>query len=199
MKKVLLYLIIVLIILAVAVALGKFTYNLIKTNSEHTNSSSNINEKLEENNNKTISTSIKQRDEFNTRALFDLGDGNTDVTIDLMANDMQYNSDNALYHKIITNMEDYTKYKERIDLPDLAEDDFNEIFLVIISNENVRTDSEKDLFIYDVYADGDITNIIMKQKENPKIDISDESQNNVFYAVVDKAELRTSAKVIIEK
>ena len=102
-------------------------------------------------------------------------------------------------NKIITNMQDYTKYKERIDLPNLTEKDFENIFLVVVSNENIRPDNEKDLLIYDVYATDDTTNIIMKQKSNPNLALTDQAQNNVFYAVVDKIQLRNSAKVIIEK
>ncbi len=202
MKKFFINFIIFLIIIIILIFIGRYVYNFTKSDSKNTENSNSTNTSNIINNNEyteEISTNIKQRGEFNTRGLFDLGNGISDYTTDLMANDMVYNAENALYHKIITNMQDYTKYKERIDLPNLTEKDFENIFLVVVSNENIRPDNEKDLLIYDVYATDDTTNIIMNQKSNPNLALTDQAQNNVFYAVVDKIQLRNSAKVIIEK
>lgn len=138
---------------------------------------------------------IKQEDKIETRGLFDTGDGITTYEIDLMANDMTWNEETRLYHRIITNIEDYNKYKSRINkLPDMEEKDFDENFLIIIANENKRDIDESDLKISDVYAKEDITYIILKQKEMP--DYS--NQGNVWYAVVDKSQLKENIKVEIE-
>ena len=57
---------------------------------------------------------IKKQDEVKSRGLFDLGDGHTEYEINLMANDMTWNSKNSLYHRIIDNRADYEVYKSRI-------------------------------------------------------------------------------------
>lgn len=196
MKKII-CIIICIVILVLIIAIGK-NYLKNKNNSnnlEETNSNSIINIETEK-----ISklSNILEKGEMNTRGLFDLGNG-TNYSIDLMANDMTWNPENSLYHKVITNMEDYNKYKDRINIPTLTEKDFETKFLVVVSNENIRDDDEKDLFIYDVYSDNNITNIVMKQKENPNLSLGNEEQNNVFYAVVDKKQLKEMAKVIIDK
>lgn len=138
---------------------------------------------------------IKKEDKVETRGLFDTGDGITTYETDLMANDMIWNGDVRLYHRIITNKEDYQKYKERVaELPEISEINFEENFVLIIANENVRDIDEKDMKIDQVYANNDTTYIILKQKENP--DYSNEC--NVWYAIVDKRQLRDNIKVKIE-
>lgn len=138
---------------------------------------------------------IKKEDEIASRGLFDRGDGITTYEIDLMVNDMIWNSEPKLYHKIITNIDDYHIYKERVnELPDLTDKDFEENFVVIIANENVRDFDEKDLHIYNVYAEKDTTYIILKQKENP----DETNESNIWYAIVDKSQLRDNIKVEIE-
>ena len=139
---------------------------------------------------------IKQQDEVNSRGLFDTGDGITTYETDLMANDMVWDSEPRLYHKIITNMDDYSKYKSRVSqLPDMTENDFNESFLVIIANENIRQLHEQDLTIYNVLADETTIHITMKQKENPNYN----NDNNIWYAIVDKSQLRDNVDVKIEQ
>ena len=139
---------------------------------------------------------IKQKDEVNSRGLFDTGNGITTYEVDLMANDMTWNAEPRLYHRIITNMDDYNKYKSRVSqLPDMVESDFNENFLVIVANENVRQRHEKDMTIYKVEADDTTTHITMKQKENPNY----ENDSNIWYAIVNKSQLRDSADVQIEQ
>lgn len=181
-----------IIVIILVIMIGK---NYLK-NTNNSNVEENISNNVEEN---TKLSNIIEKGEMNTRGLFDLGDGISNYSIDLMANDMTWNPENSLYHKIITNMEEYNKYKDRIDLPNLTTTDFENKFVIVVSNENIREDDEKDLFIYDVYADENVTNIVMKQKENPNLTLDDEKQNNVFYAVVDKKQLKDVAKVIIEK
>ena len=139
---------------------------------------------------------IKKQDEVKSRGLFDLGDGRTYYEIDLMANDMTWNEKTSLYHRIIDNITDYEKYKSRInEFPNADEIDFNENFVVVIANENIRQPHEKDLTIYNITADENTTHIIMKQKENPYYN----AENNIWYAIVDKSLLRESADVIIEQ
>jgi RNA polymerase sigma-70 factor (ECF subfamily) len=139
---------------------------------------------------------IKKQEEVNSRGLFDLGDGITTYETDLMANDMTWNENSRLYHKIIDNSEDYQIYKTRInELPNIEEINFDENFVVIIANENIRQMHEKDLTISDIVADDTTTHIIMKQKENPNYD----NDNNIWYAIVDKSQLRDNADVEIEQ
>ena len=139
---------------------------------------------------------IKKQDEVNSRGLFDLGDGHTYYEIDLMANDMIWNTKPRLYHRIIDNSKDYEKYKSRInEFPNVDEIDFNENFVVVIANENIRQPHEKDLTIFNITADENTTHIIMKQKENPDFN----AESNIWYAIVDKSLLRESADVIIEQ
>ena len=139
---------------------------------------------------------IKKQDEVLSRKLFDLGDGHTDYSINLMANDMVWNAKSKLYHRIIDNSMDYEKYKERIDeFPNIDEINFDENFVVIIANENIRQPHEKDLTIYDIKVDDNTTYIIMKQKENPNYD----TNSNIWYAIVDKTLLRKNASVLIEQ
>ena len=138
---------------------------------------------------------IKKQDEVQSRGLFDLGDGITTYEIDLMQNDMTWNDKSRLYHRLISNSADYEKYKSRVsELPDVTEINFDESFVVIIANENIRQMHEKDLTIYNVTADDNTTHIIMKQKENPNYD----NENNIWYAVIDKSLLRENADVTIE-
>lgn len=197
MKKIICVIICIVIILLIIIIGKNYFKNIISIDSKESfvNNTNDVNTEVEKN---TELLNIRESGEMNTRGLFDLGNG-TDYSIDLMANDMTWNSENSLYHKVITNIEEYSKYKTRISLPELTNIDFETYFVVIVSNENVREDDEKDLFIYNVYADENTTNIIMKQKENPNLILGDEEQNNVFYAIVDKTQLRDTAKVIIDK
>lgn len=138
---------------------------------------------------------IKKQEEITSRGLFDLGDGITTYETDLMANDMTWNQKPRLYHKIISDEEEYNKYKSRInELPNLEEIHFEENFLLIIANENVRQLHEKDLTISEITADETTTHIIMKQKENPDYN----NDNNIWYAIVDRSLLRENADVSIE-
>ena len=151
----------------------------------------------------TISSEPKKiisRGELKTSGLYMLEDGTMDPSIDLMSTDMTYTSSCNLYKKIITNMLDYNKYKNRIKIPDMNESDFEKSFLVIVANENLRHfDYEKDLIIYDVYSDDSVTHIIMKQRENPNLEINQAYLNNVFYAIVDNSQLKEKSDIVIEQ
>ena len=137
---------------------------------------------------------IKKQEEIKSRGLFDLGDGITTYETDLMANDMTWNEKSRLYHKLINTIEDYNKYKSRIsELPNLEDINFNENFIVIIANENIRQMHEKDLTIANITADETTTHIEMKQKENPDYN----NDNNIWYAIVDNSLLRENADVMI--
>lgn len=139
---------------------------------------------------------IEQNGEFQSRGLFDLGDGLTYYEIDLMANDMTWNAEPRLYHKIITNMNDYNKYQDRLkQLPQMTESDFDSKFMVILANENVRYEGEEDLEIYNVRFEQNSTYITMKQKRNP----DKNSEKNIFYAIVNKNALKDNIVVEIEK
>lgn len=140
-------------------------------------------------------TFIKKQDKIETRGLFDDGRGYTDYETDLMANDMTWQDDVRLYYKIITNSNDYEKYKSRITtFPEVSEINFGENFIVIIANENTRDFDEIDMEVSNIYAEDETTNIVMKQKDNP--DIKDKT--NVWYAIVDNSQLKDNIKIKIE-
>lgn len=140
-------------------------------------------------------TFIKKQDKMETRGLFDDGRGYTDYETDLMASDMTWQDDVRLYYRIIASAKDYEKYKSRIStFPEISEINFDENFVVIIANENFRDFDEIDMEISNVYADETTTNIIMKQKENPNMD----DTTNVWYAIVDKSQLKDNVKITIE-
>lgn len=140
-------------------------------------------------------TFIKKQDKMETRGLFDDGRGYTDYETDLMANDMTWQDDVRLYYRTITNSKDYEKYKSRIStFPEISEINFEENFIVIIANENYRDFDEIDMEITNVYANDSTTNIIMKQKENPNMN----DTTNVWYAIVDKSQLKDNVKIRIE-
>ena len=138
---------------------------------------------------------IKKQDQTTSRGLFDFGDGQTFYENNLMANDMTYDYKSRMYYKIISNSDDYQKYKSRVDeFPNINEINFEENFIVIIANENTRQFHEADMEVYNAFADESTTHIIMKQKENPNY----ENKNNIWYAVLDKSLLRDNADVTIE-
>lgn len=138
---------------------------------------------------------IKKQDKMETRGLFDDGRGYTDYETDLMANDMTWQNDVRLYYRTITNSNDYEKYKSRIStFPEASEINFNENFIIIIANENYRDLDEIDMEIINIYADQSTINVIMKQKENP--DMNDIT--NVWYAIVDKSQLKENTKITIK-
>ncbi len=140
-------------------------------------------------------TFIKKQDKVETRGLFDDGRGYSNYETDLMANDMTWQDDVGLYCRTITDEKDYKKYKSRISMfPEVSEINFDENFIVIIANENLRNFDEIDMEISNVYADESTTNIIMKQKENPNMN----DTTNVWYAIVDKSQLKDNVKIIIE-
>ncbi|MGN0992381.1 MAG: RNA polymerase sigma factor [Bacilli bacterium] len=140
-------------------------------------------------------TFIKKQDKIETRGLFDDGRGYTDYETDLMANDMTWQDDVRLYYRIITNSDDYEKYKSRIStFPEVSEINFDENFIVIIANENYRDFDEIDMEISNVYVDETTTNIIMKQKENPNMN----DTTNVWYVIVDNSQLKDNVKIAIE-
>lgn len=140
-------------------------------------------------------TFIKKQDKVETRRLFDDGRGYSNYATDLMANDMTWQDDVGLYCRTITNEKDYKKYKSRIStFPEVSEINFDKNFIVIIPNENLRNFDEIDMEISNVYADESTTNIIMKQKENPNMN----DTTNVWYAIIDKSQLKNNVKIIIE-
>ena len=136
---------------------------------------------------------IKMKGEMYSRELFEK-DGDLSYENSLLDNDMIYYDETRLYYKIISNVEEYNIYKERIELPKMEDNDFKENFLLILSNENLRNEDEIDLEISDVIINNDTMHIIMKQKENPDYD----SETNIFWAVVDNSMLKNEVAVEIE-
>lgn len=139
--------------------------------------------------------SIKKEEKLETRGLFDDGRGISYYEIDLMANDMTWQDDVRLYYRVLTNAEDYKKYKDRIsEFPETDEIDFTNNFIVVVANENYRDFDEIDMEIVNIYSEDGITKIVMKQKENPNM----EDNSNVWYAIVDKSELNDNVKIEVE-
>ena len=136
---------------------------------------------------------IIEKGEMQSRGLFGK-DGDLSYENDLLDNNMTYHPDTRLYYRIINNMIDYNVYKERIEIPELNEKDFENNFLLVVSNENVRLQDETDLEISDVFVIDDVMQIAIKQKGNPNYN----SQTNVFWAFVDNTVLKDKVNIIIE-
>lgn len=182
---------------------GKYMVNTESTISNNVITNSlNTNSDLEENtieNSTVLSSSIVKNGELKTSGLYNYN-GDLSYENDLMQNDMIYHTECSLYHKIVTNMNDYNKYKERIAIPEMTENDFTNRVLVIIANETLRKDpKETNLMIYDISCDETTTNIIMKQKETTKDNADQELMNNVFWAIFDKSQLKDNIIVTINK
>ncbi len=139
-------------------------------------------------------TYIIEKKEISTLNLIEDENHVSYYEVNLVANDMQFDNNVYLSYKIITNMTDYNKYNERISLPEMTADKFNDIFMVIIFNEANRSKDEIDLTIDRISSDNTTTHIIMKQKENHSI----YSENNVFWAVVDKSQLKENISIEIQ-
>ncbi len=199
MKKIIgVILLLILIVITIGLYLGKNIADIEKNNTNSLSNDSEQNINIIENNT-ALNSIIKERGEIKTSGLYNYN-GDMSYENDLMQNDMIYHTECSLYHKIITNMSDYNKYKERITIPDMVESDFNNTFLVIIADETLRKDlKETNLMIYDIYSDETTTYIIMKQKDETKLNVDQELLNNVFYAIVDKSLLKDNVKVEIEK
>lgn len=186
MRKILIALIICILII-LGVYFGKNIINLQKVNSD------NIIENISNNTytNEVIDSNIKENGELNTSGLYEYN-GSFAYEYDLMRNDMIFNSNVTLYHKVITNREDYDVYTSRIS--ELPEVNFEEDFIIIIANENIRNASENDLIISSIVSDENTIHIDLKQRENPNY----ECMNNVFYAVADKSKLREKVDITIK-
>lgn len=195
MKKFIVVVIIVLLIFCLSFMFGKY---FIK-NAEESSANSNLSENaVDDNTSKDNAHNyIIEKSEMETSGLYTLFTPEEfimNADVDLMQTDMTYVSSCNLYYKIINNMDDYEKFRSRIGLPEITKSDFDEKFLVVVSNESERN-AEIDLTIYDVYADETTTHIVMKQKDDSEASFS---QCNVFYAVVDISQLRDSADLVID-
>lgn len=138
---------------------------------------------------------IKEQNKLQSTLIWQNGSGISDYETDLTQNDMIRSETSNLYYKIITNMEDYNKYKSRInELPKMSKDSFNENFLVIVASINYMELRDRDLTIVDVLADETTTHITLKQKENPDYNNCD----NIWYAIVDNSQLRDNVEAEIE-
>ena len=198
MKKFIVVVIIVLLIFGLSFMFGKY---FIK-NAEESSDNSNLSENTVDDTTSKDNTHnyIIEKSEMETSGLYTLFTPEEfimNADVDLMQTDMTYVSSCNLYYKIINNMDDYEKFSSRIGLPEMTKSDFDEKFLVVVSNESERN-AEIDLTIYDVYADETTTHIVMKQKDNSETGSSQYSQANVFYAVVDISQLKDSADLVID-
>lgn len=138
---------------------------------------------------------IKRQETINSRGLFDSGDGITNYETDLTQNDMKYSEESELLYKVITNMNDYQKYKERVNsLPEMTQDDFNTEFLLIMTWRVEREIHQTDLKVNNIIAEDNATYIYLAQKENANIN----SKNNIIYAVISKEKLKDNIVILTE-
>lgn len=165
----------ILIIFLISFMVGFKIYNNVNTNIEN----EEIEKTSEEKTPKKVSY-IKERAEMTSYTLYDF------EGVDLLREDMIWNSKSRLYHKIITNMEDYNVYNKRIDLPDMSENDFLNYSIAVITYENPREIYEIDSYISEIIVEGETSNIILKQYDNPR----ENCKNNVLWAVVNKEMLK---------
>ena len=194
MKKstVLKVLLVIIVVALAAFGVFYFTNKDSKTNLD-SNSNETKNNTSVANKQENIDNNIIEKGEMHTRGLFEK-DGLTGSENNLLNNDMTMCKEATLYYRVISNIEDYKIYSERIDIPKMTEEDFENKALLIVSNENVREPEETDLEISDVVVNNDVTTIIMKQKENPDY----ESKTNVFYAIVSNSLIKDDVTIVIE-
>ena len=183
MKKKIIIIFFILFIFLCSIQVGKMLYSNFEKNQD-----------IKEENSETESSYIKERGEMTTRGLFEVGNVSSYET-DLMANDMTFDNDTRLYYRVITNVEDYNVYKERLySIPAMTTTDFENNFAIILANENERNSNEVDLIIYDIVDEETTSRIIVKQRENPR----EYCENNVFWAIVDKSVLNEQIDVEIQ-
>ncbi len=136
---------------------------------------------------------IKQQEEINSSGLYTDEQGFSYYEVDLTQNDMIYDEQSMLYYKIISDLQDYDKYKSKVnELPDISKEKFQEIFVIIIANTGMRQPHESDLNISEIKSDETTLYITMDQKAEPDYN----NFGRVWYAVVDKMLLRNNVKII---
>ena len=165
----------ILIIFLISCTVGFKIYNNVNVNIENNEIEKTSEEKIPEK-----ASYIKERAEITAYTLYDF------EGIDLLRDDMIWNSKSRLYHKIITNIEDYNVYNKRIDLPNMTENDFLSYSIIVITFENPREIYELDSYISEIINEEETSNIILKQYENPR----ENCKNNVLWAVVNKEMLK---------
>lgn len=189
--------------------LGNLGVSEIKQDKKHNENMKNIENQKNEDRRENMPSYIKDRGELEGNSGLTMVNNVYNYEESLLGNDMTWNNSSSLYYKIITNMEDYNKYSSRIDIPKMISIDFEDYFLVVIANENLKPKNEVDLYVYDVTTDNTTTHIIMKQKQNPIVRNTSknsnneksrtyESDNGTFWAIVDKSKLKDNIDVIIE-
>lgn len=188
MKKSFFRITIILLIFLISIVIGKLNYEKIIVESKFDNSNGNTEEIK-------VMSNVIEKNEFFSLELFEPtydNDSNDEI---YLYKDMTLDSDSNLYYKIILSIDDYERYKARIPLMDMEEKDFEDKFIIVLSNENNNREYyEKDLIIYDVLSEEKITKIIVKQRENP----SYYSKNNVLVAVVNKSILNDEIDIKID-
>ena len=134
---------------------------------------------------------IKNKGEIQSDDLYRSSDGYYSINF---KQNMLYDDSVNLYYKIITNIDDYNKFKHILkDLPVMNAEDFNNDFLIFICDAGARNPHEQDLEISEVTADSEITYLTLKQKEKPNY----EKNNITLYAILDKELLRDKVKLEI--
>ncbi len=112
----------------------------------------------------------------------------------LIDSDMQYDQDSRFYYKIITDDENYQKYKNTIpELPEMSLEDLNENALIILGSVLPRDSFEGNLKISNVYSVDKITYIQLT-----KDDSANKNNSNLIYAIVHKDEISDNVKIIID-
>lgn len=135
---------------------------------------------------------IKNKGQIDTDELYISSDGTW--TWDF-AEDMIHDEKSGMYYKIITDFEEYNKYKEKnSELPEMTEIDFNNNFCIIIGRPRMQYPHERDLEILDISADSTNTYVTIKQKNNPNYD----KTSLTLYAIAEKTLLKNNIELNIE-
>lgn len=136
---------------------------------------------------------IKKQDKINSDDLYITGEG---LYSNDFAGNMNYDSSVDLYYKIITNEEEFSEYKAKVnELPDTSTIDFNNNFLILIGNVIPRYLHEADLIISEINTNETTLYVTLKQKEKPDY----EKRTITLYAIVDKSLLRNNIKLNLEE
>lgn len=183
MKK-LLFLVIIVIVFIISMRIGnKIMINYLKNNKTLDSSANTLTFTPKE------KTYIKNSGEMISETIYEK---NEEENLVDLTEEMNYDSTTNFHYKIITNKEEYDKYKFRLPITDMDENSFQNYFAIILFNENPRAFDETDLQIIKVYSEESNTHIVLKQKENA----SAFGLNNIFYAIAENSQLKN--KIIIE-
>ena len=137
---------------------------------------------------------IKKQEDIDSNAF--ISESNSTYTYDFITENMKYDEDTNLNYKIITDIEDYSIFKEKESkLPDMSENDFKDSFMVIFFKSGLSDPHKSDLTISEVTSDEKTTYITVESNEKPDINKISE----IFYIVVDKTLLKENINIKLKE